>query len=230
LVFTEPGKRAADFKKQLAELQFAFNGLTSQVGIAMIPALSRIVDIFKGWMESNREWIGMGLEALMGGIVNGFERFWKVLKNLTGIFDPLIEAIKPFGWQNTELHTLFQGSVLSAVSERNGADIVTKIGALPGYGALVRGVSSKTFSAGTPVRDVVKNMAQDFSVRLPEASTPPARATRTTITTWCRPTSASPSCRCSAASSTGLEPPSGAGRTGPPVPPSWKCTTRASRP
>lgn len=89
-------KRAADFKKQLAELQFAFHGLTSQVAIAMIPALSRIVDIFKGWMESNREWISLGLTALMGGIVAGFEGFWNVLKKLSGIFDPLIDAIKPF--------------------------------------------------------------------------------------------------------------------------------------
>lgn len=66
------------------------------------------------------------------------------------------------GWQNTELHTLFQGSVLSAISERNGADIVTKISALPGYGSLVRGVSSKTYAAGTPVREAVKDMAHDL--------------------------------------------------------------------
>ena len=66
------------------------------------------------------------------------------------------------GWQNTELHTLFQGSVLSAVSERSSADIVTKIAAIPGYGAMVRGVSSKSYAAGTPVRDVVKDMARDM--------------------------------------------------------------------
>lgn len=66
------------------------------------------------------------------------------------------------GWKNTELHTLFQGSILSAISERNSADIVTKISALPGYGAVVRGVSSKTYGAGTPVRDVVKDMANDL--------------------------------------------------------------------
>ena len=66
------------------------------------------------------------------------------------------------GWKNTELHKLFQGSVLSAVSERSGADIATKISALPGYGSLVRGVSSKTFAEGTPVRDVVKELAKDL--------------------------------------------------------------------
>lgn len=89
-------KRASDFKKQLAELQFAFHGLTSQVAIAMIPALSRAVEIFKGWMESNREWISLGLEALMTGIVSGFERFWNILKKFTGVFDPILDAIRPF--------------------------------------------------------------------------------------------------------------------------------------
>lgn len=95
IIPAESIKRAADFKRQLAELQFAFHGITSQVAIALMPALSRVVDIFKGWMESNREWISLGLGALMGGIVAGFERFWNVLKNMTGIFDPIIDALKP---------------------------------------------------------------------------------------------------------------------------------------
>jgi len=66
------------------------------------------------------------------------------------------------GWQNTELHKVFQGSVLSVVSERSGADINTKISAIPGYGAMVRGVSSKSYAGGTPVKDVVKDMAGDM--------------------------------------------------------------------
>lgn len=89
-------KKAADFKRQMTELQFAFHGLTTQAAIAMIPALSKVVEIFKGWMETNREWVRLGLEALMGGIVSGFERFWGVLTKVAGIFDPLLNAIKPF--------------------------------------------------------------------------------------------------------------------------------------
>ena len=89
-------RRAADFKRQMAELQFAFHGITSQVAIALIPALSRVVETFKGWLTENREWISLGLEALMGGIVQGFERFWTVLKKIGGVFDPLIDMIKPF--------------------------------------------------------------------------------------------------------------------------------------
>lgn len=66
------------------------------------------------------------------------------------------------GWGSSTLHKLFQGSVLSAESERSGADIVTRISALPGYGALVRGVSSRTFSEGTPLAAVVKELAGDL--------------------------------------------------------------------
>lgn len=66
------------------------------------------------------------------------------------------------GWQNTELHTVFSGSVMSAISERTGSDIVTKINALPGYGALVRGISSKSYGPGMPVKDVVKDLAKDL--------------------------------------------------------------------
>lgn len=66
------------------------------------------------------------------------------------------------GWENTELRTVFQGSVLNAFSERNGPDIVTKIIALPGYGALVRGVSSAAFGPGAPAITAVTKLAQDL--------------------------------------------------------------------
>lgn len=66
------------------------------------------------------------------------------------------------GWGNMEMHKVFQGSVLSAVHERSGADIVTRISALPGYGALIKGVSSRTFPEGLPVRDVVRELAKDL--------------------------------------------------------------------
>lgn len=66
------------------------------------------------------------------------------------------------GRQNAALHTVFQGSVLSAVSERSGADIVTRISAIPGHGALTKGVSSRTFREGTPLREVVRVLASDL--------------------------------------------------------------------
>lgn len=109
-------KRASQFKAQLAELQFAIRGITSQVAIATLPALSRMVEIFKVFIADNREFISIGLSALMDGIVNGFERFFTVLKQIAGKFSPITDAIKNF------------------LPEMEGAELVTHLvtGALTG--------------------------------------------------------------------------------------------------
>lgn len=62
------------------------------------------------------------------------------------------------GWENTEMHKVFQGSLVSCQSARQGADIVTKIAAIPGYGALVRSTVSKTYGEGMPIQDVLKDL------------------------------------------------------------------------
>lgn len=62
------------------------------------------------------------------------------------------------GWQNTEMHKVFQGSVLSVVSERQGPDIITKINCMQGYGAMVRSTTSMTYNSGMPVKNVVKDL------------------------------------------------------------------------
>lgn len=73
------------------------------------------------------------------------------------------------GWNNTEMHKVFQGSVMSAVSARSGPDIVTKITAMQGYGALVQSTVSTTYAEGTPVAAAV----QDLGGRLPGVSIVP---------------------------------------------------------
>ncbi len=73
-------------------------------------------------------------------------------KNLTKV---VVEA----GWSNTEMTKVFQGSFLSCVSERQGPDIISKISALPGYGALTRSASTVTYAEGLPVKEAVKDLA-----------------------------------------------------------------------
>ena len=156
-------------------------GLVSKWGEGLRPWLRRIV-VTLGPLE---EWRGLSQGEVVqfeaDGTPNGLKVTGTFSKTLMGMPNPsqisvfnlsrdtrdairgsLTKITVQVGWQNTELHTLFQGSVLSAVSERNSADIVTKISAIPGYGAMVRGVSSKSFAAGTPVRDVVKALAKDM--------------------------------------------------------------------
>lgn len=79
-----------------------------------------------------------------------------------GIKAALTKITVEAGWSGTELRKVFQGSVLNAYSERNGADIITKLAALPGYGALTRGISTLTAAPGTSVVEVAKTLANDL--------------------------------------------------------------------
>lgn len=71
-----------------------------------------------------------------------------------GLTKVTIEA----GWENTEMHKVFQGSIMSVVSQRNGPDIITKLSALPGYGALVKSVASVSYAPGTKVETAAKDL------------------------------------------------------------------------
>ncbi len=79
-----------------------------------------------------------------------------------GIKASLTKVTVEAGWQNTDMRLVFQGSVMNVYNERNGADIITKLTAIPGYGSFVRGVSSFTFAAGTPVKEAATRIAKDF--------------------------------------------------------------------
>lgn len=54
------------------------------------------------------------------------------------------------------------GALLSAITVRQGADIVTQLVVLDGYGGMVYGAYSRSFSGGTPLRDVVRDIAQSM--------------------------------------------------------------------
>ena len=109
-------KRAADFKKSLAELQFAIKGITQQVALATVPALEKVVQGFKLWIESNREWISLGLSALFEGVIKGFERFVDVLRQVGTVFQPVLDYVKQF------------------IPDMEGAEVVSRLvtGALTG--------------------------------------------------------------------------------------------------
>ena len=66
------------------------------------------------------------------------------------------------GWRNTDYRTVFQGSVVSVYSEKQGADIVTHLLCLPGYGAVIQGASSATFGPATPITTVIEQLGKDL--------------------------------------------------------------------
>lgn len=51
------------------------------------------------------------------------------------------------------------GGILSAIPERQGADIVLRLMALDGYGGMVRGAYSRSFDGRTPISSVVRDVA-----------------------------------------------------------------------
>lgn len=77
-----------------------------------------------------------------------------------GIKKSMTKVTVEGGWRNTSLRRIFQGSVVNTYTERSGPDLITKIAALPGYGALARGVASHTAAPGASVQDVALKLAQ----------------------------------------------------------------------
>lgn len=89
-------KIAANFKRQVGELQFALQGLTARVAIALIPAMSKLVDRFKAFLAENKEWIALSLGRIMDGIVKGFEEFLGVFDKIGTALKPVKDALEPF--------------------------------------------------------------------------------------------------------------------------------------
>jgi len=63
------------------------------------------------------------------------------------------------GWLNTELVDLFTGSLLAAVHKREGANIVTDLISLAGWGGVSRSITSTTFGKGVLIKDAVSQLA-----------------------------------------------------------------------
>lgn len=66
------------------------------------------------------------------------------------------------GWSNFGRQKLFSGGMVSSVSQRQGADIVTDISFLAGYGSKARGITSKTFNAGATLASIVEDVATNM--------------------------------------------------------------------
>jgi len=66
------------------------------------------------------------------------------------------------GYDNTGMVEVFGGSLLAAVSQRQGPDIVTDLISLAGWGGVVRSAVAKSFSRGISVRDIVIDLAKSI--------------------------------------------------------------------
>lgn len=89
-------KLAAEFKRNLDATIYAMRQLAAQVAISTIPALSRLLQLFKEWIVANQEWIKIGLQALFEGIVTGFERFTGAISKAFAAFSPFLDIVRDF--------------------------------------------------------------------------------------------------------------------------------------
>lgn len=78
-----------------------------------------------------------------------------------GLRRPGTQVIIRAGWANTEerLVQVFKGSLMTATHVRQGADLVTTLYCLAGFGGWSRAVAAETFGPGTSLRDVVVGLA-----------------------------------------------------------------------
>ena len=63
------------------------------------------------------------------------------------------------GWSNTDMVLLHTGSLLAAISRRNGPDIVTELYSNPAYGGIHRQPITLNFSGGQSIKELVAFMA-----------------------------------------------------------------------
>lgn len=105
---------AAEFRKSIEKMRASLRSLSSQIAIAAMPALQRVVELFTAWTVANREWIQVHTESFMIALVSAFEKVWSVVRRLLDQFDPLIELFSDLtgGMTTTEHMTgLLQGAL-----------------------------------------------------------------------------------------------------------------------
>jgi len=66
------------------------------------------------------------------------------------------------GWANTGLSLLMQGGVLNVRTPKDGAEYVTKLTVLDGFGGITKGVTNRTFLGGQSVETLVRSIAADM--------------------------------------------------------------------
>ena len=65
------------------------------------------------------------------------------------------------GWANAPVVEVFTGSMLYATHQREGADIITTLFVLSGWGSSHQNSCTKTSAAGTSIRDMLLNILND---------------------------------------------------------------------
>lgn len=90
-------------------------------------------------------------------------KIYNLSKELRAAIQKSLTRVQVYvGYENTGLSLLSQGGVLSSVSERSGADIVTTVTILDGYSATSQAITNMTASGSQPVSSLISDLAKQL--------------------------------------------------------------------
>lgn len=120
IIPSEAIKRSEEFRVALGKVQATLRSVSTQLAIAMMPALQHVLELFQGWLQRSREWIRLKTESFMLALVSALERFNGALQKLKDKFKPVIDAFDALteGMDGTEvmIHLLTGGLALLATA------------------------------------------------------------------------------------------------------------------
>ncbi len=160
---------ANDFRTSIVKMQTALRGLSNLVGIALMPAMQRLVDLFTKWIVTNRSWIALNAKAFMQGFVNALERVLAAIKRIFNFLAPVTSKFTDF-WKSldkTELYThLLTGALLALLAAF--APFLIKGAALVAVFAFISGAIEDFFTYLEGGDSVIGRLAAKFNEVFPE--------------------------------------------------------------
>ncbi|HBG77248.1 MAG TPA: hypothetical protein DDW84_00150 [Phycisphaerales bacterium] len=111
-------------------------------------------------------------KSILGTPNNSQILLYNLKKETRDYFSPLLKCSLRVGWDNYGLFEIYNGGLVAATHQRQGADIITKLIMLTGITATSVSVTSATFSRGTKLSYILKTMVEQ---KLPGVKYDPAR-------------------------------------------------------
>ena len=112
-----------EFNRQMGFVRRILVYIGEAASSAAGPALRKIYDIFKKWVGANREFIQLGLENIIRGIIAGFERFGNLIQQVMTWFAQAFPWIEKFVGGLTDVNVI-SAIVFSALAALLGVLII----------------------------------------------------------------------------------------------------------
>jgi hypothetical protein len=109
IIPNEALRQSIKFNQGLKDIWFSLKGITAQIGLALLPSLSRGIDKFREWLKVNQEIIKLRLGEFISGASVGLERFWNVLVKIKNVATEYVQKIFAALGITTDLKNVSEG-------------------------------------------------------------------------------------------------------------------------